>query len=237
MTDQDKSKNLISIKPICSILRFSGHGVVEFLNNLLISDLTELDRAQYHYSAVCNPKGRIISSLWINIKDDDQICLVCPLDMNDKLLQYFSMRMFRLKIKISQVEESIAYNQESLAISTDQDNNTILNNHDAYYASLFNHNLPWIGAEKSEKFIPQHVNLDQHPKILSFNKGCYPGQEIIARIKYLGSIKKRMCTLTDTDENRLLEQIDGQEKVSAIIFDDTKKQFMVQIIESLKSKQ
>jgi folate-binding protein YgfZ len=237
MTGQDKSKNLKSINSTCSILCFSGNGVLEFLNNLLISDLTELDKAHYHYSAVCNPKGRIVSSLWINIKDDENICLICPIDMNDELLQYFSMRMFRLKIKISQAGESIFYDPESFTISSHKDSETALsaNSDDAFYASLFSHNLPWIGAEKSEKFIPQHVNLDQHPKIMSFSKGCYPGQEIIARIKYLGSIKKRMCVLTDTDKNRLLEQIGDQEMVSAIIFDDTEKQFMVQIIESLRA--
>ena len=42
-----------------------------------------------------------------------------------------------------------------------------------------------------EKFIPQHVSLDQINGI-SFKKGCFPGQEIVARLHYLGKSKQSM---------------------------------------------
>jgi len=51
--------------------------------------------------------------------------------------------------------------------------------------------LPTIHAETSEEFIPQMLNLDVL-NALNFKKGCYPGQEIIARMKYLGKLKQRM---------------------------------------------
>jgi len=51
--------------------------------------------------------------------------------------------------------------------------------------------LPSIHAETSEEFIPQMLNLDVL-NALNFKKGCYPGQEIIARMKYLGKLKQRM---------------------------------------------
>lgn len=43
----------------------------------------------------------------------------------------------------------------------------------------------------SELFLPQAVNLDLTGG-LSFRKGCYPGQEIVARLRYLGRLKSRM---------------------------------------------
>jgi folate-binding protein YgfZ len=49
----------------------------------------------------------------------------------------------------------------------------------------------WITAETSEKFIPQMMNL-QAQDAISFEKGCYLGQEIVARMQYLGQLKKRM---------------------------------------------
>lgn len=50
--------------------------------------------------------------------------------------------------------------------------------------------LPLIGAATSELFIPQMFNLDLLGGI-SFKKGCYTGQEIIARMHYLGKLKQR----------------------------------------------
>jgi len=52
--------------------------------------------------------------------------------------------------------------------------------------------LPWIGATTQDLFIPQTVNLDLIGGI-SFTKGCYPGQEIVARSHYRGTIKRRMA--------------------------------------------
>lgn len=51
--------------------------------------------------------------------------------------------------------------------------------------------LAWIGALTQDLFIPQTVNLDQAGGV-SFTKGCYPGQEVVARSHYRGTIKRRM---------------------------------------------
>lgn len=51
--------------------------------------------------------------------------------------------------------------------------------------------LPAINSFNTEQFIPQMINLDLLRGI-SFKKGCYTGQEIIARMHYLGKLKQRM---------------------------------------------
>jgi len=50
--------------------------------------------------------------------------------------------------------------------------------------------LAWIGAATQDLFIPQTVNLDLAGGV-SFTKGCYPGQEIVARSHYRGTVKRR----------------------------------------------
>ncbi|AUL15702.1 YgfZ/GcvT domain-containing protein [Bordetella bronchiseptica] len=52
--------------------------------------------------------------------------------------------------------------------------------------------LPWIGAATQDVFIPQTVNLDLIGGV-SFTKGCYPGQEVVARSHYRGTVKRRMA--------------------------------------------
>jgi folate-binding protein YgfZ len=51
--------------------------------------------------------------------------------------------------------------------------------------------IPWLTSETSEEFIPQMLNIDKLGGI-SFNKGCYTGQEIVARTHYLGKAKREM---------------------------------------------
>jgi len=51
--------------------------------------------------------------------------------------------------------------------------------------------LPWITEATREEFVPQMVNFELIGGI-SFKKGCYPGQEIVARTHYLGKVKRRM---------------------------------------------
>jgi tRNA-modifying protein YgfZ len=55
--------------------------------------------------------------------------------------------------------------------------------------------VPWITPDTAERFVPQMVNLDLLGGV-SFAKGCYPGQEIVARTHYLGRVKQRMYRLS-----------------------------------------
>ncbi|TXH06395.1 MAG: folate-binding protein [Nevskiaceae bacterium] len=51
--------------------------------------------------------------------------------------------------------------------------------------------VPTVVPETSDHFVPQMANLDRLGGI-SFDKGCYTGQEIVARLHYLGQLKRRM---------------------------------------------
>jgi folate-binding protein YgfZ len=51
--------------------------------------------------------------------------------------------------------------------------------------------IPVITAETQDQYVPQMVNLDLIGAV-SYSKGCYPGQEIVARTHYLGRLKQRM---------------------------------------------
>ncbi len=51
-----------------------------------------------------------------------------------------------------------------------------------------------LAATLSDEFLPQELNLDVRDGV-SFNKGCYPGQEIVARVKFRGSVKRRVQRL------------------------------------------
>lgn len=56
---------------------------------------------------------------------------------------------------------------------------------------------PWIEAATVDQFVPQMLNLELLGGV-DFQKGCYPGQEVVARSQYRGTIKRRMF-LFDSD--------------------------------------
>jgi len=80
--------------------------------------------------------------------------------------------------------------------------------------------FPRIVQESSECFVPQVLNLDCLGGV-SFTKGCYVGQEVVARMYYLGKSKQRMYpAIVDSGTvvvGEVLKSVDG-EKIAEVIF-------------------
>lgn len=70
-----------------------------------------------------------------------------------------------------------------------------------WYSADIQSGMPWIYQATQDHFIPQTVNLDRIGGV-SFTKGCYPGQEVVARAHYRGTVKRRMAyaCLTVSDD-------------------------------------
>ena len=51
--------------------------------------------------------------------------------------------------------------------------------------------IPMISKDSSLQYIPQMLNLDEL-KGVSFSKGCYTGQEVVARVQHRGKVKKNV---------------------------------------------
>ncbi len=78
-------------------------------------------------------------------------------------------------------------------------NNLGINNYgdDIWTYFLIKNHVPEISEQQSEQYLPAELNLDK-TKAISFTKGCFMGQEVIARMKYIGTMKKSLKLLTIT---------------------------------------
>lgn len=80
--------------------------------------------------------------------------------------------------------------------------------------------IPTVFPETQDMFVAQMLNLDTLNAI-DFKKGCYTGQEIIARIHYLGKLKRRMhratTTVADTKPGMPLYTDNGEESVGNVV--------------------
>ncbi|MDN2676153.1 folate-binding protein [Janthinobacterium sp. SUN033] len=69
---------------------------------------------------------------------------------------------------------------------------------DAWHLSDIHAGIPQITAATQEQFVPQMVNFELLGGV-NFKKGCYPGQEIVARSQYLGKLKRRTTLVSIAD--------------------------------------
>jgi folate-binding protein YgfZ len=69
---------------------------------------------------------------------------------------------------------------------------------DAWTWRLIDAGLPVVTAATQEQFVPQMANLEKLGAV-NFDKGCYPGQEIVARAQYRGEVKRRLFRLHADD--------------------------------------
>ena len=71
---------------------------------------------------------------------------------------------------------------------------------DAWRLSEIHAGVPQISQATQEQFVPQMVNFELLGAV-NFKKGCYPGQEIVARSQYLGKLKRRTTLVSVADQN------------------------------------
>jgi hypothetical protein len=85
--------------------------------------------------------------------------------------------------------------------------------------------IPWLSTATSEEFIPQMLNLDKLGGI-SLTKGCYTGQEIVARTHYLGKAKRALfiaqCQTATPEANAAIMDANGQMVGNVLIAHDDK---------------
>ena len=172
----------------------SGPDAFDFLQAQLSNDLRLLkDRAEL-LSAWCNPKGRVICIMRVR-HSDTGYAMILPEELAEAVLRRLTMFRFRSRVDL----EPAAASPADLGIPGSTDD-WLLGNLRA--------GIPEVWQAQSEEFTPHMLNLDLIGAV-SFDKGCYPGQEIVARTHYRGSSKRR------THRFESAEPVSAGDKVSA----------------------
>lgn len=163
------------------LIKISGADASKLLQGQLTCDINALASKQYNLAAHCNPQGRVVSLFYV-IHLSNAYYLLMPHNMLDITLT--ALKKYALFYK-STLEDGTL---ELPGVLTQIGNPTLFD---------IQAGVPRIYPETSSSFLPHDINLDQLGAI-SFNKGCYTGQEIIARMQYRGKLKKRMHSKTIT---------------------------------------
>ena len=112
-------------------------------------------------------------------------------------------------------------NQQDLAKIIDQFDQKQLTIHtNTWRAANIRAGIADITLATQEKLIPQEISLDRLDGV-SFNKGCYTGQEVIARLHHKGALKKhlQLCQITTPAAPNILEKLTLEGKNCGQIID------------------
>ncbi len=211
-----------------AVLSARGVDTVSFLQGQLSQDITQLARRSSLLAGLHNPQGRCVALLRLIKLADDHVLMVLPEDLADTVRTLLSRYVLRSKVKIEDVSpawriygvsgpDAAAAASTRIAVSVEPGGLRQLivaprneplpegerEGRDEWRRADIAAGLPEIVAATSGLFIAQMLNLDRLDAI-SFNKGCYTGQEIIARAHYRGTVKRRMQRFA-TDSEELLE--------------------------------
>ena len=184
------------------VIEVRGPDAATFLQGQLTQDVDRLTDAAPLNAAWCNPKGRVIVTLRL-VAISDGIAMIVPADMADRVLEL--MRMYRFRAR---VEMDVAGADAANLIGPELTDP----------ASLIESGIPTIDASNSEAFTPHMLNLDRLDAI-SFSKGCYTGQEIVARTEHRGRSKRRLMRyLADADGVEVGANVmDGERAVGEVV--------------------
>lgn len=181
----------------------SGADAFDFLQAQLSNDLRLLEERSELLSAWCNPKGRVICILRVRRREAGYEMLL-PAELADPVLKRLTMFRFRSKVEL----ETAAASPDDLGIPGSTDD-WLLENLRA--------GIPEVWQAQSEEFTPHMLNLDLIGAV-SFDKGCFPGQEIVARTHYRGSSKRRTHRFESAEPVAAGDKVaDGERDIGAVL--------------------
>ena len=198
-----------------ALVRISGTDAEEFLQNQLSNDIVKLDDFNIQFNAYCQHQGKMIALFWV-MRSDKSFLLSFPKDLLEKVVTRLRMFVIMSDVLIEDVSGSfiqiglidemnqsgylINQRMSLLILSSKKDTEVIMNHQDEWMKACIKSGIPEIYLSTSEKLVPQMLNLDIDEFGVNFSKGCYPGQEVVARLHYLGEAKRRLFSFVSESE-------------------------------------
>lgn len=190
-----------------NILSVSGKDCISFLQGQCTNDLRALGiETPIQMNAFCNRKGRVISLFYARFISNEHLLLALP-----KSLFNIVIKTLRKYVLLSKVFFEENYDKYQLVYDNGKYKNDnlisrhkIIRVHEKELVSSMTfeevqkdhvcQKIPMINIENTGLFLPAELQLD-NLGIVSYKKGCFVGQEIIARMKYQSILKKYLIAI------------------------------------------
>ena len=204
------------------------HGDIDKVEKLLqgqiTSDINLLTNKGYQLSSICNQKGEVMAGFIIHKSENykiliDQWLVDVFISELSPYAKFFNVTFTKKSALIYgnvsfEKQDKAFYSDEIFSLSITLENNDLtetLTKDDWVAANKLALNFD-LGKDDIGKFRPLEINYDKTR--VAFDKGCFRGQEIIARMKYLGVDRRKFVTIVTSD---LVEETKGLRIIGEIL--------------------
>ncbi len=217
------------------VLKVSGLNCVDFLNNILTSDISKLKPLETIPAALLSPQGKVLYDILVSLdflkySENKSILIEYDLFCEDELIKKLNMYNLRKEVKIEKtnyyVHVSINPKCSDNLLRDKRFSNAKININRIYYEKKLINLIDksylsnWYDLIRYKNCIPEgtkeieinttlpmEINLDLLGGI-SFEKGCFIGQEVNARIKYKGLVKRKYVPIYFKNTNFSFSNLD-----------------------------
>ncbi|MCZ7931589.1 folate-binding protein YgfZ [Agrobacterium leguminum] len=193
------------------LIRVSGTGAEEFLNNLITADVENLPEGEARAAALLTPQGKILFDFLI-WRDGGDYLIETGATEQDALLRRLTMYKLRapVDLKAETVEGVSVFWNETAPTAGIKDGRFAKAGIDlvrlpgtstsgdvaAYDALRVEHGIAESGRDYAlQDAFPHDVLMDVNDGV-SFKKGCFVGQEVVSRMKHRGTARRRVVTVS-----------------------------------------
>ena len=206
-----------------AVVAFQGPDALAFAHAQFMNDVRPLDDGQWQWSGWLSPKGRVLALFVLLRRSPESLWLVLPDADAQAFADALKRFVFRSKVKVevrTDLHVSGCFgdgascgsggSREALisfaasAAPTDSSMRMVRIGEEPgvddpaaaarWKASDLRARIPRLPASQQDKWTPQQLSLDRLDAY-SVKKGCYPGQEIVARTHFLGKAKRKLVLL------------------------------------------
>jgi folate-binding protein YgfZ len=221
--------------PDLGALRIQGSDAERFLQGQLSNDMRQVTSGRVVLSGYHNPQGRVIAVLRLLRTAPDEILAILPRELCAIVAARLAKFILRAKVTIKDVSEELritgllagpdapppttltaatvvrigAEGERWLCIQAADAAGSASGDRQTWRRLDIAAGLPQVYGATSEEFVAQMLNLDALGAI-AFDKGCYTGQEVIARAHYRGRVKRRMQRFLTQASQELLPGSSGR---------------------------
>lgn len=206
------------------LLHAAGADARAFLHAQLTNDIEHLPAGRACAAGWCSAKGRLLATFLV-LPYSGGFLLQLSGDLAAAVAKRLSMFVLRSKVKIEDVGSqwaqfglwnpaeagglAVSETGNEIAVGVEPGRSLLLARQpvegraapdwpaEAWMLAEIRAGRPLITQATQDMFVPQMVNLELAGGV-DFHKGCYPGQEVVARAQYRGEVKRRMVRLRGT---------------------------------------
>ncbi|MFA5833088.1 MAG: hypothetical protein WDA22_06390 [Bacteroidota bacterium] len=197
------------------VLKMTGDEAIDFLQRISTNDFKDFTEGKIQKTLLLTDKGRILDTIWV-IHRNNHLIILTSKQMSSEIISFVNNYIIMEDIVVTDVTSQYSidlhfgyldnfYHTDyfgfpvsfDVQLSNDVTKSVDHHSREAFEQWRIEHGIPVAKKEILQDYNPLELNLWDW---ISFTKGCYIGQEVIARIDTYNKIQRQLCLVSSNEQ-------------------------------------